>query len=400
MGGQLPMQAPLTAQQAQALADQGLAALRQGQAAQARGAFARIVAAGLASADLHLALAHAHRLLGDRPSALDSIDAALALQPRDIGALVFKGDLLDADAQASAAAYYQAALRCAEALPAVPSEWQSAVAHAQAMCDRYAKHFDETLRAHLTTVVPRHGPPSARFAQSLDLLSGHKQIYLPAPRLYYLPELPAAQFHDRSMFPWIAALEAASGEIRQELLALMRDPQDFAPYVRSDPLRPALRKDGMLDNPVWSALFLWQDGQRVNANADRCPATLAALAAVPVVNIPGRSPSILFSLMRPGAHIPAHHGFINTRLIVHLPLIVPAGCRFRVGNETRDWVEGRAWLFDDTIEHEAWNPSGQDRVVLIFEVWRPELSVAERAYVSALFESIGQQRGGVGDWGI
>lgn len=396
----MPAQAPMTAQQAQALANQGMAALLEGHAELARDAFAGIVAAGLASADLHLAMAHAQRRLGERQDALASIDAALALQPRDVGALVLKGDLLDANAQATAASYYQAALRCAEALPVVPPEWQTAVAHAQAMCARYANHFDETLRAHLTTVAPHHGPPSGRFAQSLDLLSGHKQIYPPTPRLYYFPELPSAQFYDRAMFPWIAALEGATGAIRQELLAVMRNPQDFGPYVRSDPQRPALRKDGMLDNPVWSALFLWKDGQRVQANANRCPATLAALATVPVVNIPGRSPSILFSLMRPGAHIPAHHGFVNTRLIVHLPLIVPPGCRFRVGNETRDWVEGQAWLFDDTIEHEAWNPSGQDRVVLIFEVWRPELSAAERAYVSALFESISRQRGSVGDWGI
>ena len=70
---------------------------------------------------------------------------------------------------------------------------------------------------------------------------------------------------------------------------------------------------------------------------------------------------------------------LNTRLICHLPLIVPPGCGFRVGNETREWEEGKLLIFDDTIEHEAWNESDQDRVVLIFDIWRPELSEADAA---------------------
>jgi aspartyl/asparaginyl beta-hydroxylase (cupin superfamily) len=97
---------------------------------------------------------------------------------------------------------------------------------------------------------------------------------------------------------------------------------------------------------------------------------------------------VLFSLLRPGAHIPAHHGFLNTRLIVHLPLIVPPGCRFRVGNQTREWVEGRAWVFDDTIEHEAWNDSDRLRVVMIFDHWHPQLSVAERRLITALNDAL------------
>ena len=126
----------------------------------------------------------------------------------------------------------------------------------------------------------------------------------------------------------------------------------------------------------------------MEGNAARCPRTLAALADAPLCRIPRRTPSILFSLLRPGARIPPHHGMINTRLICHLPLIVPPGCGFRVGNETRSWEEGRAWVFDDSIEHEAWNGSGQTRVILLFDVWRPELSPGERESVAAMFEAI------------
>ena len=391
---------PLTPNEMRALTSRGVAHLQAGQAAAARDAFARLVADDGESADAHLGLAHAQKLLGQAELAMAALDAALALQPRHIGALVLKGDWLDAAGQTTAASYYQAALNCASRLDAMPREWELVAAHAQTMCTRYAERFELILRNHLAGLLPHLGESSARFAQSLDLLIGRREMYPSAPRLYLFPELPTVQFFDREQFAWLAQLESATGAIRAELLALMNGSEVFRPYLESDPSRPALNKPGLLDSLDWSACFLWKNGLRHAAVADRCPATEAALAQVPVVHVPGRSPSVLFSLMRPGAHIPPHHGFVNTRLIGHLPLVVPPGCRFRVGNETREWVEGKAWLFDDTIEHEAWNPTGQTRVVLLFEVWRPELSASERAYVSALFESIEQQRGGVGDWGI
>jgi aspartate beta-hydroxylase len=145
----------------------------------------------------------------------------------------------------------------------------------------------------------------------------------------------------------------------------------------------------MLGNPSWSAFYLWKGGSPVAANIARCPATAAALEAAPLCRIPGRTPSILFSLLRPGAHIAPHHGFSNTRYICHLPLIVPEGCAMRVGSETRSWVEGRACAFDDTIEHEAWNRHPDRlRVVLIFDVWRPELSELERELVSQTLQAV------------
>ena len=79
---------------------------------------------------------------------------------------------------------------------------------------------------------------------------------------------------------------------------------------------------------------------------------------------------------------------LNMRLICHLPLIVPQGCWLRVGNETRELREGELLIFDDSIEHEARNPTGELRIVLIFDIWRPELSQAERNGVSAIFDAI------------
>jgi aspartyl/asparaginyl beta-hydroxylase (cupin superfamily) len=92
--------------------------------------------------------------------------------------------------------------------------------------------------------------------------------------------------------------------------------------------------------------------------------------------------------MTAGARIPPHHGFVNTRLICHLPLVVPEGCELRVGGEMRAWREGEALIFDDTIEHEAWNRSAETRVVLLFDIWRPELSEEERGLVTAMFNAV------------
>jgi hypothetical protein len=125
-------------------------------------------------------------------------------------------------------------------------------------------------------------------------------------------------------------------------------------------------------------IYLWKNGSPVPGNAERCPRILHALRNAPLARVPNRSPSILFSLLEPGAHIPPHNGLVNTRLICHLPLVVPGPNRFRVGNEVRPWVEGRAWAFDDTIEHEAWNDSDRTRVILLFDIWRPELTDEER----------------------
>jgi aspartyl/asparaginyl beta-hydroxylase (cupin superfamily) len=180
----------------------------------------------------------------------------------------------------------------------------------------------------------------------------------------------------------------------------MREPEAFTPYVTGHANRPRSDQMGLLNNPAWSAFYLWKNGDVVPENAARCPKTLHALRNAPLAQVRYRSPSILFSLLKPGAHIPPHNGLINTRLVCHLPVIVPGRCRFRVGNEERDWTEGKAWAFDDTIEHEAWNRSDRTRVILLFDVWRPELSDEERSLVIALFEAIDAHSGKKPEWEI
>ena len=334
-------------------------------------------------------------------AAIEAADRALAVDARDPGALIAKGDALAGLGDGRAAAsFYSAALRVAGdgrgLSPAVITELRRAQAAVQAQ----ARQFE----AHLTTSLAGAGfnpsTSSDRFTLSLDLMAGRKRLYQQEPRFYLFPGLPQIQFQPRETLPWLAAVEAAAGEIRAELDALLAEPDLFRPYVEPRADRPNQDAVGMMSNADWSALFLWKDGEEQPDIARRCPRTLAALAGVPLCRVPGRTPSILFSKLRAGARIPPHHGLINTRLICHLPLIAPPGSRFRVGNDMREWREGQAWAFDDTIEHEAVNDSGLDRTILIFDAWKPEMSEEERALVSALFQAVDAYGAGGPAWGV
>jgi aspartyl/asparaginyl beta-hydroxylase (cupin superfamily) len=372
-----------------ALTHSGNEALRRGDARKAREAFERIVAAGLADAPTLLALAHACRSLEDRAAALDAVDRALALDPRNWLALIFKGDHLEAAGDGrSASTYYLQAVHLAPAPEELPAATRDEVLRARAACERYAARFQSFLGERLASSGFADGKSPRRFTHALDLLFGRRQVFVQQPRFFYYPELAQVQFFDRAQFPWLDAVEGASGDIREELMGVLADEAAFTPYVERDPNRPPGDQMGLLDNPAWSAFYLVKNGAVVEANAARCPRTMAAMEGVPLARVATRSPSVLFSLLRPGAHIPPHNGFVNTRLICHLPLVVPGRCTFRVGNEMRDWQEGRAWVFDDTIEHEAWNRSEGVRVILLFEIWRPELSEEERRLVGATFEAI------------
>jgi aspartyl/asparaginyl beta-hydroxylase (cupin superfamily) len=231
------------------------------------------------------------------------------------------------------------------------------------------------------------GSSDRRFTHALDILTGRKQVYLQQPQAFYYPELPNIQFYPRGEFPWMDAVEAATDAMTAELNAVLADQGAFSPYLKTDPNLPSRPDYPLIDSMDWSSCFLWKDG-RETPNADRCPQTMAALQGAPLCQVKGRSPQIMFSQLKAGAHIQPHTGFVNTRLTCHLPLIVPPDCEFRVGNETRRWVRGECWAFDDTIEHEARNRSDRTRVVLIFDIWRPELSEEERLLVATLLETL------------
>ena len=203
-------------------------------------------------------------------------------------------------------------------------------------------------------------------------------IYLPLDR-------QPIEFVDRQHYPWLDAFDAQAGEIRAEAqAALTRAANEFVPYVSMAPGSPVDQWRELNNSKRWSTYFLLKNGARIEEHLARCPRTAALLAAAPLCEIPGQAPTAFFSVLAPRTRIPPHTGVTNTRLIVHLPLVVPPGCSYRVGAERREWREGVAWVFDDTFEHEAVNDSDQPRIVLIFDAWNCFLSAAERDLVAAV----------------
>ena len=367
----------------------------------ARDHFARELAAGKANSTTLLGLAYACSLLKDEAGMTAVLDRLLQIEPRNVRALILKADhLASVNDTRSAASFYQAALRNAPP----PHEWPADLApelrRVQQACVNYAEQYRAYLRERLAAQGFNEQTSSERFVQSFDIVLGQRQVFVSQPRYYYYPGLPQIQFQRRETLAFLDAIERATDDIRTELLGVLENPASFAPYVQGDPRRAPKEQAGMLNNPAWSAFYLWKNGEIVPENAARCPKTLAALAAAPLARVPNRSPSILFSLLGPGAHIPPHTGLVNTRLICHLPLVVPGRCRFRVGNESRYCEQGRAWAFDDTVEHEAWNLTDRRRVILLFDIWRPELTEEERALVVALFEAIDAFDGRKPEWEI
>jgi aspartyl/asparaginyl beta-hydroxylase (cupin superfamily) len=214
------------------------------------------------------------------------------------------------------------------------------------------------------------------------------RAYHSEPTHFHYPGLVEREFHPRRLFPWIEALEAATDEIVAEFESVMKaERAELVPYIQYPEHRPLDQWRPLNRSLDWTAIHLLQNGERVEANARHCPRTLEVVASCDQPQVRGASPNAMFSLLAPNTAIPAHVGVNNARLVCHLPLIVPEGCWFRVGAEKRYWRKGEAFVFDDTIEHEALNPSAELRVVLIFDVWRPDLEPLERQAIAAAIEA-------------
>lgn len=222
--------------------------------------------------------------------------------------------------------------------------------------------------------------------QSADIPDARQQ-----PKFLYFPGIPSQPYYPRERFPWIDSLEAVTSSIREELLDVLSQSQSLESFLQTDSPQDAseLLKSSNSQDPAWDAYFFHRHGERFDEHCLKCPRTAGLLDTLPLAYVREHSPETLFSVLSPGTHILPHRGVTNTRLVTHLPLIVPADCALRVGGETHVWEEGRCVTFDDTFEHEAWNRSSETRVVLIVDSWNPDLSEAEREAVADLVGAIG-----------
>ena len=332
-------------------------------------------------------LAKAKRAARDDAGERAALDQAIALEPGLFTALVRKAELHERRGEfGDALPSWQRALAVAPEGTSSP-DLDAMLAHGRAFVDahltRFAGAMDDGLEAARVTVAGDR----RRFDACVDATVGRRRIYVNHCAGTHFPFLPADEFFDRAHFPWLAQLEAATPVIRAELRALLdTGAPGFAPYVQQPSGTPRNKWSALDASDDWSAYFLWQFGKAVADAHARCPETARVLAGLPMIELPGRSPSAFFSLLRPRTTIPPHTGVTNVRAIVHLPLIVPAGCTFRVGGETRAWREGEAFAFDDTIEHEAINPTNDLRAVLILDTWNPHIAPHERELLTRYFE--------------
>ena len=372
----------------------GMAALRAGDPATAIAKFQSIVAAGAADTAVWLALSMAYQASGDPKNEIAAVTQVLERDPDNIRANLIKADALVAIGSKRAAMGFYAHLEVlvpqTEGLPpAIAAELN----RARQTNAKLKQGLSDYLLAEVEKAGFHPARSSRRFGDSLDILTGRKQRYVPTPRAYFFPELPAIEFYDRTRFAWLDPVEAATDAICSELMPILEEGTHFGPYIeveaeKSSHVVASSSKELISSPEDWTAAYLIRDGKHQTPLAERCPKTLAALDEVPLETIEGRAPFVLFSKLTPGAWIAPHTGFLNSRLVCHLPLLVPDGCWFRVGNQVRLWERGKAWVFDDTIEHEARNQGQGTRVVLIFNIWHPDLTEEERHLVASLLTAV------------
>lgn len=374
-------------QQAEA---QAATALQRGALGEARELYAGLAQADASNAARWVTLALVEQRRGNAAAQEQALKRALEADAYDLMALLMRARLCEGQQRRpEATRWYGAALTVAPPRARLPREMQAALAHAERYRDEYERELGAHMDAALAGALGEHaGEDLDRFRLSLDILLGRKRRFDSMPMRYYVPGLLPVEFFDRALFPWLDEVEAASDRIHAELLGVLGAEPEFVPYIQYGADEPVAQWAELNHSARWSVYHLWKDGKPVPEHVARCPETARVLQATPQPLQHGRTPVALYSVLKPHTRIPPHVGASNARLICHLALIVPPDCRYRVGNSHRVWVPGKAWVFDDTIEHEAINDSDQPRVVLIWDTWHPALSEAERRMISAMYGAL------------
>jgi aspartyl/asparaginyl beta-hydroxylase (cupin superfamily) len=371
----------------QALCSLGIHALQRGDVETALGFLESSRASTPGDTLTLMTIAAAHRQRGNAAGEREAIDAVLDFNSNFVPALLLKGEWMERQSTvAAAAAMFKAALAISPSEADWPVDFRERLTYARNYVARYAAglfdHLNTTLEKDLLQLSAGLAP---RWREAVSIRAGLSRPFVSQSNQLHVPRLPAIPFYDRSAFPFLAVLEAKTDTIRAELADLIAKRSDsFEPYIAYKRGDPAHQWSKLNHSKDWSAYHLWRNGVRCEDNLQHCPETAKILQSLPLAAIDGLCPNVFFSSLQPRTHIPPHCGESNARLIAHLPLLVPSGCKSRVGFEEREWKVGEVLVFDDTLQHEAINNSDDLRVVLIFDLWNPLLSKAERDLASRL----------------
>lgn len=334
-----------------------------------------------------LRLATIRRSVGDFAGAVQAASAAVELAPRNFVMSLLLGSLREATGAIHAA---ERAYRMACRVAPLDLSFQPAMAK---QIDRARSSVEAASRWRKRLLDWQPDSDSGLTVDEDRRLRGFRSNILEnleagplTPPLFLLPGIRSKKYFDASAFRGMAELQAATDAVRDEFICVA-DGLDLN-LSQSSTGNHGMGSEGS-SMGKWSMIPLIRNGIVVEEFASRCPLTMALASQLAMPRLGFISPSLYFSVLEQGSRIAPHTGITNARVIAHLPLIVPDRCGFRVGGETREWEVGRAMVFDDMAVHEAWNESTETRVVLIADLWRPELSVAEHRGVEELMDCAG-----------
>lgn len=180
----------------------------------------------------------------------------------------------------------------------------------------------------------------------------------------YIPGLRSQPWYDPSEFSWASLLESNYNDIKTEF----KNIYDIRNRDRH-PENTKLASDG-----VWGSFYFYRSGESFSENMEICPKTSAILSEIQGIKTAG---SVFFSTLSRNSNIIPHYGPHNFRIRCHMGMIVPGNCFISVGGVKKNWSEGKCIIFDDSFLHYVENNSECERVVLILDVWHPDLTEVE-----------------------
>ncbi|WP_158928238.1 aspartyl/asparaginyl beta-hydroxylase domain-containing protein [Acidisphaera sp. S103] len=363
-----------------ALTRLGLLRLQQNRPQESATLLRRAIEQAPDSAEAHSHLGAALQNLGSHEAALASLDRALALAPESTEAMRRRAHTLHALGRGmEAIAGYETLL----AIEPANGLAQLGLATVLAVADREEEAFVRYRNAaganpalieplsHALAVFAHRHPGVAQAAMGrINQYIGMFLTNHANPRMGIYPGLTSAPFHDPARLPGALALERDYAVIRAEVDGLAASA--FQPEA-----------ENRMGRTGWDIFPFYERGRKNEENCARCPTITRVIEGSNTVRT--MAGLLYVSKLKPGMHIEPHTGPTNLRLRCHLGIRIPDGdCGLTVGGETRRWQEGKCLVFDDSLEHEAWNRTLEPRIVLIVDLWHPDLTPAEITYLEGL----------------
>ncbi|TPV61863.1 aspartyl/asparaginyl beta-hydroxylase domain-containing protein [Aestuariibacter sp. GS-14] len=244
-------------------------------------------------------------------------------------------------------------------------------------------------RRDLYTRIQPFGTCSGRLNAAIENLVGLKPLALPElqrPSYFYVPGLRDSAFYDESEFKGFATIKELVSSLLTDY-ASSNQQLGSQNYLDDFANLPSTEQWQALNQNKWMSTTLIKGGNYMPLEDERLVRIRELVAQNDLATCPPHAPEMFISVLKPGAYIPPHFGLSNVKVTAHLPLKVNKNAWLEVKGERRDWANRDYLIFDDSLQHSAGNPHTEERAVLIFDLWHPDLTSEERIAISALIAS-------------